>query len=80
MTFKTSKCPVPDLSSQILLITELVMCGVAYHHAGLDSSDRKSIEAMFTNGDLPVLCMKVILIFSSKYSLFQYLKRFILIG
>ena len=54
----------PDLSSQILLITELVMCGVAYHHAGLDSSDRKSIEAMFTNGDLPVLCTKVVLIFS----------------
>ena len=51
------------LSSPTSLITELVMCGVAYHHAGLDSSDRKSIEAMFTNGDLPVLCMKVILNF-----------------
>ncbi|CAB4028021.1 probable ATP-dependent DNA helicase HFM1 [Paramuricea clavata] len=36
-------------------LRELVMCGVAYHHAGLDSSDRKSIEAMFTKGELPVL-------------------------
>ena len=42
------------------LLTELVVCGVAYHHAGLGASDRKSIEAMFMNGDLPVLCMKPI--------------------
>ena len=40
----------------IVFIADLVICGVAYHHAGLDSSDRKSIEGMFTNRELPVLC------------------------
>ena len=42
------------------LLAELVMCGVAYHHAGLDVSDRKSIEAMFTKGDIPVLCTRIL--------------------
>jgi hypothetical protein len=50
-------------------MAELVVCGVAYHHAGLDSSDRKSIEAMFTNGELPVLCMNVILYISMLVSI-----------
>ena len=36
--------------------TDLVLFGVGYHHAGMDISDRKAIEAMFTSGDLPVLC------------------------
>lgn len=40
------------------MFAELVVCGVAYHHAGLDPTDRKAIEAMFTRGDLPVLCRK----------------------
>jgi len=30
--------------------------GVGYHHAGMDITDRKTIEAIFTAGDLPVLC------------------------
>lgn len=37
-------------------ILELVMFGVGYHHAGLSTNDRRSIETMFTNGELPVLC------------------------
>ncbi len=32
------------------------MYGVGYHHAGMDVADRKTIETMFTAGDLPVLC------------------------
>ena len=38
------------------LISELVICGIGYHHAGLDPTDRRNIEAMFVKGDLPVLC------------------------
>lgn len=30
--------------------------GIGYHHAGLEISDRKTIESMFSQGDLPVLC------------------------
>ncbi|XP_063061418.1 probable ATP-dependent DNA helicase HFM1 [Engraulis encrasicolus] len=36
-------------------LRDLVMHGVAYHHAGVDASDRKVIEEAFTKGDLPVL-------------------------
>ena len=32
------------------------MFGVGYHHAGLSINDRKSIETLFINGELPVLC------------------------
>ena len=41
---------------------DLVMLGVGYHHAGVDVSDRKLIEAAFTQGDLPVLCETLSLI------------------
>ncbi|NXN13442.1 HFM1 helicase, partial [Indicator maculatus] len=36
-------------------LRDLLMCGVAYHHAGMEISDRKIIEGAFTVGDLPVL-------------------------
>ncbi|NWH15285.1 HFM1 helicase, partial [Grus americana] len=36
-------------------LRDLLMYGVAYHHAGMEISDRKIIEAAFTVGDLPVL-------------------------
>uniref|UniRef100_A0A672ZAM3 Probable ATP-dependent DNA helicase HFM1 n=1 Tax=Sphaeramia orbicularis TaxID=375764 RepID=A0A672ZAM3_9TELE len=36
-------------------LRDLVLLGVGYHHAGVDLSDRKLIEAAFTQGDLPVL-------------------------
>ena len=45
-----------------------MLYGVGYHHAGMDISDRKAIEAMFTTGDLPVLCEE------------QYLKKILLFG
>ncbi|XP_065410314.1 probable ATP-dependent DNA helicase HFM1 [Chrysemys picta bellii] len=36
-------------------VRDLLMCGVAYHHAGMELSDRKIIEGAFIRGDLPVL-------------------------
>ena len=36
--------------------SELLVYGVGFHHAGMDAADRKTVEAMFTAGDLPVLC------------------------
>ncbi|NXN97022.1 HFM1 helicase, partial [Rhinopomastus cyanomelas] len=36
-------------------LRDLLMYGVAYHHAGMEISDRKTIEGAFTVGDLPVL-------------------------
>ncbi|XP_053549099.1 probable ATP-dependent DNA helicase HFM1 [Bombina bombina] len=36
-------------------LRDLLTYGVGYHHAGVDISDRKVIEAAFTKGDLPVL-------------------------
>ncbi|KAG8436718.1 hypothetical protein GDO86_007706, partial [Hymenochirus boettgeri] len=36
-------------------LRDLLLYGVGYHHAGVDMSDRRVIEAVFTKGDLPVL-------------------------
>ncbi|KGL93095.1 putative ATP-dependent DNA helicase HFM1, partial [Charadrius vociferus] len=36
-------------------LRDLLMYGVAYHHAGMEMSDRKVIEGAFAVGDLPVL-------------------------
>ncbi|NWW19285.1 HFM1 helicase, partial [Falcunculus frontatus] len=36
-------------------LRDLLTYGVAYHHAGMELSDRKLIEGAFTVGDLPVL-------------------------
>ncbi|XP_032923532.1 probable ATP-dependent DNA helicase HFM1 [Catharus ustulatus] len=36
-------------------LRDLLTYGVAYHHAGMEVSDRKTIEGAFTVGDLPVL-------------------------
>ena len=38
------------------MCVELIMCGVGYHHAGLDTADRKILETMFLSAELPVLC------------------------
>jgi len=32
-----------------------VLCGVGYHHAGMDVDDRKLVERMFSQGHLAVL-------------------------
>jgi hypothetical protein len=44
-----------DWSFFLGCITDLVLCGVGYHHAGMDVNDRKLIERMFSQGDLAVL-------------------------
>ncbi|XP_008066461.1 probable ATP-dependent DNA helicase HFM1 [Carlito syrichta] len=36
-------------------LRELLIDGIAYHHAGMELSDRKIVEGAFTVGDLPVL-------------------------
>ncbi|NXA70674.1 HFM1 helicase, partial [Mohoua ochrocephala] len=36
-------------------LRDILTYGVAYHHAGMEMSDRKIIEGAFTVGDLPVL-------------------------
>ncbi|XP_036611363.1 probable ATP-dependent DNA helicase HFM1 [Trichosurus vulpecula] len=36
-------------------LRDLLTCGVGYHHAGMELSDRKIVEGAFTVGDLPVL-------------------------
>ena len=35
---------------------DVVMSGVGYHHAGLDMQDRKTVENLFAEASLPVLC------------------------
>ncbi|KXJ88454.1 P-loop containing nucleoside triphosphate hydrolase protein, partial [Microdochium bolleyi] len=37
-------------------LQEIAPYGVAYHHAGLDSQDRTTVEQGFLNGDLLVIC------------------------
>lgn len=37
-------------------LQELVGCGVAYHHAGLDPQDRCAIETAYLKGDISVIC------------------------
>ncbi|XP_019061682.1 probable ATP-dependent DNA helicase HFM1 isoform X2 [Fukomys damarensis] len=36
-------------------LRDILVYGVAYHHAGMELSDRKVVEGAFTVGDLPVL-------------------------
>ncbi|XP_031193013.1 probable ATP-dependent DNA helicase HFM1 isoform X2 [Mastomys coucha] len=36
-------------------LKDTLVYGVGYHHAGLELSDRKLVEGLFTSGDLPVL-------------------------
>lgn len=47
----TKRIPVIDAKLQ-----ELVRYGVAFHHAGLDSDDRRAIQQAFEDGSLSVIC------------------------
>ena len=47
--------------------SELFVYGVGFHHAGMDTADRKTVEAMFTAGDLPVLCKPQAAVTSSSH-------------
>lgn len=42
--------------SYFLTFLVTISTGVAFHHAGLDSSDRHSVETGFLNGDINVIC------------------------
>lgn len=37
-------------------LRDLMVCGVAYHHAGLDVGDRHAVETSFLKGDISVIC------------------------
>ena len=43
------------LQLRSVVVVDLVLCGVGYHHAGLDVDDRKLMERMFSQGHLAVL-------------------------
>ncbi|KAI0142890.1 P-loop containing nucleoside triphosphate hydrolase protein [Xylariaceae sp. FL1272] len=47
----TSRIPVVSR-----ILHEIIGCGVAYHHAGLDVQDRSAIETNYLNGQLHVIC------------------------
>jgi replicative superfamily II helicase len=36
-------------------LREYAKCGVAFHHAGLDISDRRAVEQMFIDGGLKLI-------------------------
>ena len=48
--------------SIISTLEDMVQYGVGFHHAGMDVADRKAMETMFTNGDVPVLCMYYVVV------------------
>ncbi|EHL00396.1 putative ATP-dependent DNA helicase MER3 [Glarea lozoyensis 74030] len=37
-------------------LQDIVTCGVAFHHAGLDAQDRQVIETSFLKGNISVIC------------------------
>lgn len=50
--------PAPSQRTAVIgkELQEVVECGVAFHHAGLDSQDRNAIETAFLKGDVNVIC------------------------
>lgn len=48
--------PSKDVLVQDKQLRDLVASGVAFHHGGLDSHDRLSIEKGFLQGDISVIC------------------------
>ncbi|KAB8296775.1 hypothetical protein EYC80_002192 [Monilinia laxa] len=50
--------PAPTIRTVVgtKVLQELVGCGVAYHHAGLDHQDRCTIETAYLKGDISVIC------------------------
>ncbi|PGH02716.1 hypothetical protein AJ80_08813 [Polytolypa hystricis UAMH7299] len=48
--------PTKTIAIQNADLRATVSCGVAFHHAGLDSSDRHSVETGFLEGHVSVIC------------------------
>ncbi|PQE33552.1 hypothetical protein CJF32_00003432 [Rutstroemia sp. NJR-2017a WRK4] len=50
--------PAPTVRSVVETkeLQDLIGCGVAYHHAGLDSKDRCTVETAYLKGDISVIC------------------------
>lgn len=48
--------PMHRVAVEHKALQNLVMCGVAFHHAGLDSGDRSAIEQAFLSGGISVIC------------------------
>ncbi|PQE15657.1 hypothetical protein CJF30_00006078 [Rutstroemia sp. NJR-2017a BBW] len=50
--------PAPTVRSVVETkeLQDLIGCGVAYHHAGLDSKDRYTVETAYLKGDISVIC------------------------
>jgi ATP-dependent DNA helicase HFM1/MER3 len=57
---KAVHCAWPAPTERTVVINkelqELVGCGVAFHHAGLDGQDRNAIESAFLKGNISVIC------------------------
>lgn len=50
------KKPSKPLNVQNQELRSLLACGVAFHHAGLDTNDRLEVEKGFLMGDVNVIC------------------------
>lgn len=50
------KCPSRTISVQNKALQDVVGCGVAFHHAGLDPPDRAAVEQNYLKGELSVIC------------------------
>lgn len=57
--------PTPDISSNILRsissgkqddLSQLIGCGVAYHNAGMEKSQRQTVEQLFRDSKIRVVC------------------------
>ncbi|GAB6028693.1 ATP-dependent DNA helicase MER3 [Chamberlinius hualienensis] len=46
---------IANISIKDHKLKEVISCGVGFHHAGLETQDRKTVEQLFTNGSLLVL-------------------------
>ncbi|NXD78239.1 HFM1 helicase, partial [Halcyon senegalensis] len=55
LSIEQKQSKLSQVMTIIISLSDLLMYGVAYHHAGMEISDRKVIEGAFTVGDLPVL-------------------------
>ncbi|KAH8672679.1 hypothetical protein BGZ60DRAFT_429997 [Tricladium varicosporioides] len=49
-------CPKQRIGTGTKELQELVACGVAFHHAGLDLLDRQIIENAYLKGDINLIC------------------------